>query len=681
MKIAVSGVQELFAGLTGSYFGIIPNNSISNFTLTRASTATRINKSGNIEVVPANKGRIDYSLGTDKCPNLLVERSVVNLLQWSESFDNGYWAKSLGTVTPNVAISPDGTLDADLFTKTSGVNTVSQIHSNPYQTTGVHTLSVFIKPNVGSQILLRLDGADNTCNFSYNFITKQTSLTGGNTVSFNVIDYPNGWFRLVCVGNVLNTGWQLNPINLFSNPTGDSFYIWGVQLQTGYVATSYIPTTSATITKSADVIQKTGLSSLIPQTKGTLLFDGYLQAGSLSDNTSYGLLATHTDLNNRILLYRYNNLIYIIVSTGGVSQFDTTYTILAPFKNKRIKISFYYELNNCQLYINGTLIATDTSCTIPAMSNINVGSSQSGGLQWDGLIKMVGVSEELTDTERDQFFQYDTFEEMASEMLYTIDDATNMTPRTYMFLLATGIKDQTIINALNYLDTSLISAGLLPEGIGSGKIKALYPFVGGNANSHKFNFVNPADTDAAFRLSFTGSWIHSSTGAQPNGGAANTFIRPSVNLGQNNLHYSYYSRTNRGRQGEVEMGVPSSYLLYAYTGSGITTFHALNRGESQTAPVYLTTTKLLIGSRSMSSEETYFLDGSKSTITVNSSSPPSGYISLSGYNTATFPSFGATLTSYKECAFASIGDGLSDTEAINLNNTVNTFQTMLSRNV
>jgi len=67
--------------------------------------------------------------------------------------------------------------------------------------------------------------------------------------------------------------------------------------------------------------------------------------------------------------------------------------------------------------------------------------------------------------------------------------------------------------------------------------------VGGTANSHKFNLKNPVDSNAAFRLNFVGPWVHSSTGAKPNGLStyADTFYIPNnYPLTQ---HLSYYSRT------------------------------------------------------------------------------------------------------------------------------------------
>jgi hypothetical protein len=119
------------------------------------------------------------------------------------------------------------------------------------------------------------------------------------------------------------------------------------------------------------------------------------------------------------------------------------------------------------------------------------------------------------------------------------------TARTQAFLSATGITDATIISALNAMDTSLISAGLLPAGTGAGKIKALYPIVGGTAATHKFNFVNPLDTNAAFRLTFNGGWTHSANGIEPNGtnAYANTYISPD-SFDLDSIGAGYYSRTD-----------------------------------------------------------------------------------------------------------------------------------------
>jgi len=138
------------------------------------------------------------------------------------------------------------------------------------------------------------------------------------------------------------------------------------------------------------------------------------------------------------------------------------------------------------------------------------------------------------------------------------------TARTQAFLTATGISDATIISALNAMDTSLISAGLLPSGTGAGKIKALYPFVGGTASTHKFNFINPSDTDAAFRLVFNGGFTHSASGCQPNGtnGWANTFLTPLTNFSGAYYESGYMNITTSTYNGSQTGGFSTQAYTY-----------------------------------------------------------------------------------------------------------------------
>jgi len=94
-------------------------------------------------------------------------------------------------------------------------------------------------------------------------------------------------------------------------------------------------------------------------------------------------------------------------------------------------------------------------------------------------------------------------------------------------------------SAVNTLVTDLKAAGIWT------KMKAIYPFVGGTATSHKFNLKDPRDLDAAYRLVFNGGWTHSSTGALPNGTTAyaDTKLVPSSILTLGSFHHSTYSRT------------------------------------------------------------------------------------------------------------------------------------------
>ena len=123
-------------------------------------------------------------------------------------------------------------------------------------------------------------------------------------------------------------------------------------------------------------------------------------------------------------------------------------------------------------------------------------------------------------------------------------------PDAQAFITAASITDPTQQSAIDTLVTDLKGYGIWT------KTKAIYPFVGGTASSHKFNLKDPQDTDAAFRLVFNGGWTHSVNGAQPNGvnGYADTFLTPSTALSLNSSHLSYYSRTISNGT-EIEIGV------------------------------------------------------------------------------------------------------------------------------
>ncbi len=80
----------------------------------------------------------------------------------------------------------------------------------------------------------------------------------------------------------------------------------------------------------------------------------------------------------------------------------------------------------------------------------------------------------------------------------------------------------------------------------SGKIVGLYPFIGGNANCHKWNLLDLRDDDSAYRLTFYGSPVHDMNGMNgllnPSTYAATHL--PIASLGQNSQHYAVWSNEN-----------------------------------------------------------------------------------------------------------------------------------------
>jgi len=247
------------------------------------------------------------------------------------------------------------------------------------------------------------------------------------------------------------------------------------------------------------------------------------------------------------------------------------------------------------------------------------------------------------------------------------------------FITAAAITNTTQQNAINTLVTDLKSYGLWT------KMKALYPMVGGTATSHKFNLKDPRDLDAAFRLVFNGGWTHSSTGAKPNGttGYADTNLTPSTSLSQNSTHISYYSRTNTPYAGH-DFGVfgitPQASLYGAIKYVDGKSYFRVNRntGAGESSLTMTSSSVFFMLNRVAGySGESLFVNNTKTSFTQTSTGLSNYKVPLGALsNNGIYQFF-----SIRESAFASIGDGLTDTEAANFYTAVQKYQSTLGRQI
>ncbi len=241
------------------------------------------------------------------------------------------------------------------------------------------------------------------------------------------------------------------------------------------------------------------------------------------------------------------------------------------------------------------------------------------------------------------------------------------------FITAAEITGTTQQSAIDTLVKSLKSANIW------NKMKAIYPFVGGTAAQHRFNLKDPRTVNAAFYLDFLGGGTHSAAGYLPNGNSyADTKL--GANLLQTNNHLSYYSRTSTVNV-QIEVGaydnLPAGIICQLRTAGNYisgTVASAANFSTISSALGFWLGTK-----RSNTDREVYLNGNSQSSVTANASELlPSINMYLGARNKG---GTSAELYSTKQCAFASIGDGLTDAEAANFYTAVQTFQTTLSRAV
>jgi hypothetical protein len=369
---------------TSKVYSVKPTDGSGDLTFTRASTATRVNSSGLIEAVASNVPRLDY-LGST-CPRLLLEPQRTNLLTYSEQFNNAAYTKTNLTITANTTASPDGTTNADTAATTSSV---SELYNGSSTALTTATCSLFVKKSTHKYFGISINGTNNFDSryqgvFDLDLGTvfqENNSPTPLTNCSSKIESYGNGWYRISVTATFATSAngfvvfQQSNNVpsipsdNLaWNNSSIGSTFIWGAQMEAGAYATSYIPTLAASATRGADAASKTGISSLIGQTEGTLFLDFDFVSGV---NANYGII-----YQAAFTTYIYINQQTTGSITGqvqGVGGF--AFTVAKP--NGRYKCALAYKSGNSAFFVNGVQVGT-TNTTTFTPTTIDIFSLQVG---------------------------------------------------------------------------------------------------------------------------------------------------------------------------------------------------------------------------------------------------------------------------------------------------------------
>jgi hypothetical protein len=164
------------------------------------------------------------------------------------------------------------------------------------------------------------------------------------------------------------------------------------QMELGSYATTFIPTTTAAVTRLADVATHLNASDLIGQTAGVLFVD--INLPNTTDSVRQ-LQVSDGNLNNRIQIATNGTNITPAIASGGVIQ--ATFTI--PYTAGNHKIAIAYANNDVVLYVNGALVGTDTSATIPTCSRIDVGNSIGTNQAGHGITQAALYTTRLSNSE------------------------------------------------------------------------------------------------------------------------------------------------------------------------------------------------------------------------------------------------------------------------------------------
>jgi hypothetical protein len=374
-------------------------NAVSAYQIT--TTATVTNYIPVLLSAASNVPRFDHNPTTRESLGLLIEEQRTNLITYSEQFDNAAWATaafgSTGAIIPNLAISPDGTQNADLFYDLNTTTNTRVTQQDISLTTGTtYTMSAYVKPYGNNFAIFRIGQAFTVNNviLFYNISagTIGTITRFANANSPTVVGTPtitlvgNSFYRITVTftANVTATHYCQIAMSTADNTfsyTGNGYsgiFVWGAQLEAGAFPTSYIPTVASQVIRSADSASMTGtnFSSWFNQAQGSFYSSSTRLSINGGNNPIYQV--QNTDLKtidlimgNTNINFRYNsNLIIGLGITNGkisVSYNASTYVANASVNGSAtssstatsastscnaLQIGFSSALNN---YFNGTI--------------------------------------------------------------------------------------------------------------------------------------------------------------------------------------------------------------------------------------------------------------------------------------------------------------------------------------
>ena len=314
-----------------------------------------------------NMPRVTYKDNSNG--SLLLEKQSTNLITYSEAFDNAAWNKSGASVVSG-KLSPSGDTNAFKLVENTA-NSLHFIESINIGGTGVKTFTIFVNAKEVSKIAIR-DAFATGAYTSFDLATGSviTEFISNGTIS----QYGNDFYRISITqpSYTGNSRYQIFLLpdsyiggSILGGYLGDGVSgldIYGAQAEISSYSTSLINTAGATATRIADTASKTGISSLIGQTEGTMFVETTLQ--NIFDNKTLLRMGQSASFSNSHILQVINQKVYAESYVGGANQaliFTTAFS-----DGDKVKIGYAYKANDYVLYVNGVQIGTDTSASVPS---------------------------------------------------------------------------------------------------------------------------------------------------------------------------------------------------------------------------------------------------------------------------------------------------------------------------
>ena len=362
-------------------------------SFTRATTGSFTDRLGVLKHAPAGAPRWTWNTASGVAQGMSLEASATNLALYSEDFSNAAWTKTNASIGSNAVAAPDGATTADSITVSAASGSANQAVTI---TAGNSvSISVYFKQFTSAYGRIRITDGTNSVAAWFNIAagTVGTASAGLTTCVYSahsMRQLANGWYRCqLTVTTATSTAFTVHVSCAASDNTEpanlDSVYAWGVQIEqvTGSTsaASSYVPTTSATVTRNGDVLVVPTSTSWFSATEGTMLIEWVYRPMRESSAVLGGIGDT---FSNTIYLNRSGSLLYMTVLSGGPEQALMAKTMPAV-DGVIARAIMAWKVNDFAFCLNGGTVSTDTSGAVPvAPVRLGIGNapySGSGGTQ------------------------------------------------------------------------------------------------------------------------------------------------------------------------------------------------------------------------------------------------------------------------------------------------------------
>lgn len=367
----------------------------SLFTFTGGNQSMFMGPSGLLVASATNTPRIEYD-ANGNCLGLLMEAARTNLMTYSQDLAGADWSALQATLSSNATTAPDGTTTADLVTEDGGSSAHGYINNRTLATSTTYTTSFWAKANGRTWVAFRATGTGwvNSDQAAFFNISGAGAVgTLGTGVTATITAYQNGWYRCTATyataaASGTGTGTRIalasaDNTQIYAGNSTSGAYFWGVQQEVGAFASSYIPTTTVSVARTADSCIRT-LGSEFSATAGTVVVAGRASGGQSSSRQPVFSFDDNT-ASERIPLVRpgSTDTVQLRIDDGGVNQTAVGDVFV---NSAAFKAAAAWAANDAALVFNNGTLQTDATVTLPTVTQLGLGCEGGTSTQMNGHI-------------------------------------------------------------------------------------------------------------------------------------------------------------------------------------------------------------------------------------------------------------------------------------------------------